>query len=71
MTAGELLRMRAASLQHAIVQDFIYTDERKLEQIREHHYLSCRRCAIEKEADEMDRVTSSIPTPPSVEPTHP
>jgi hypothetical protein len=48
MTAAELLRARAAKMQHAIVRDVVIDTDGRVEA---RHYLTCRRCDLERQAD--------------------
>lgn len=50
MTAVELLRQRAAKMQHAVVQDRVIDADGRVEAEREFHYLTCRRCDLERQA---------------------
>jgi hypothetical protein len=50
MTAVELLRERAAKMRHAIVRDRVVDADGRVEAEREFHYLSCRRCDLERQA---------------------
>jgi len=51
MTAADLLRERAAKMQHAIVRDVVIDADGRVEAKREFHYLTCRRCDLERQAD--------------------
>lgn len=51
MTAVELLRNRAAQMRHAIARDRIIDADGRVEAEREFHYLTCRRCDLERQAD--------------------
>ena len=55
MTAVELLRQRAAKLPHAIVYDVVVDADGRVEAKREFHYLTCRRCDLERQADFIER----------------
>ncbi len=50
MNAAELLRQRAAKMRHAIVRDRVVDTDGRVEAEREFHYLSCRRCDLERQA---------------------
>jgi hypothetical protein len=50
VTAAELLRQRAAKLKHAIVADRLVSPDGRIETEREFHYLTCRRCELERQA---------------------
>ena len=55
MTAVELLRQRAAKMHHAIVRDRIVDSDGRVEAEREFHYLTCRRCGLERQADFVEK----------------
>ena len=55
MTAVELLRQRAAKLPHAITYDRVVDPAGRVEAEREFHYLSCRRCDLERQADFIEK----------------
>ena len=55
MTAVELLRQRASKMRHAITYDVVLTPDGRVEAQREFHYLSCRRCDLERQADFIER----------------
>jgi DNA-binding GntR family transcriptional regulator len=48
--AAELLRQRAATMRHAIVYDRVIDADGRVEAEREFHYLTCRRCDLERQA---------------------
>lgn len=48
--AAELLRRRAAKMNHAVVFDRVVDAGGRIEAEREFHYLSCRRCDLERQA---------------------
>jgi DNA-binding GntR family transcriptional regulator len=51
MIAVEWLRQVAATMRHAIVRDRVIDADGRVEGEREFHYLTCRRCALERQAD--------------------
>lgn len=55
----ELLRREAARLPHAIVRDRIIDDKGRVEAEREFHYLTCRRCELERRANALEAWASS------------
>ena len=55
MTAVELLRQRATKLPHAVVYDRVVGADGRVEAEREFHYLTCRRCDLERQADFIER----------------
>jgi hypothetical protein len=55
MTAWELLRKEAASLRHAVITDDIFDCERRFLETRTHHYLTCKKCELERKANELER----------------
>ena len=55
MTAVELLRQRAVKMPHAIVRDRIVDSDGHVEAEREFHYLTCRRCDLERQADFIEK----------------
>jgi len=55
MNAAELLRKRASEMKHATVYDRVITPEGRIEAEREFHYLSCRRCDLERQADFIEK----------------
>lgn len=48
MTAADLLRKQAQQMPHAIVRDRVLTPDGRIEAEREFHYLTCRRCDLER-----------------------
>jgi len=55
MSAAALLRQRAAKLPHAIVYDRVVGADGRVETEREFHYLTCRRCDLERQAEFIER----------------
>jgi DNA-binding GntR family transcriptional regulator len=55
MTAAELLRQRAAKMRHAVVFDRVIDADGRVEAEREFHYLSCRRCELERQAEFIEK----------------
>jgi DNA-binding GntR family transcriptional regulator len=55
MTAVELLRQRASQMRHAIVYDRVVDTDGRVEAEREFHYLTCRRCDLERQADFIEK----------------
>jgi len=55
MNAAELLRQRAAKMHHAIVYDRVIDADGRVEAEREFHYLTCRRCDLERQADFIEK----------------
>lgn len=48
-----VLFAEAAKLRHAVIRDVVITCEGKVEAEHEYHYLTCKRCKLEKRALEM------------------
>ena len=51
MTAVEFLRQQAAKMRHAIVYECVVDADGRVEAEKEFHYLTCRRCDLERQAD--------------------
>jgi hypothetical protein len=54
MTVQEFFRQQASGLKHAIVRDVTYDSDGRMLEKREFHYLSCKKCELEKKADELE-----------------
>jgi hypothetical protein len=61
MTASEYLREKASKLRHAIGRgtDVFDSNHKLLNKIEPEHYLTCERCRLEREANELERTKSS------------
>ena len=57
MTAVELLRQKASKLRHALDRgsDIFDSNHNKVGTVEPTHHLTCERCKLEKEANELEQ----------------
>lgn len=66
-----VLFAEAAKLRHAVIRDVVITCEGKVEAEHEYHYLTCKRCKLEKRAWEINQLEQATTPYPNAESTRP
>lgn len=67
---GELL-VQAGRLRHAMVRDTIIDADGRVVESRDHHYLGCKKCELEKQAAEWEAFVATLVLPLPVSPPPP